>query len=273
MKLRPFAHPDICPTVIRRRVADELLTLLFDTRTLTFPWDTGLWQSYFPNTRAYRSAISRLRKDGLVAYRRTGGKTPVLVMTAQGAARAQDVCRHSKPWPKQWAGTWYVISYDIPETHRSYREALRAFLKEKRMGCLHKSTWITPHDIRPEYDDLVTAGAVSDFSFLLEARTVLGRSPAELVGAAWDMDTLRSQQHWYIEVFEENLQRAASGAVDTPTLHTLIRDEQAAYTTVMMRDPLLPRPLWPSGYLGESAWTFHRNFVREMARILRHKRP
>ena len=268
MPFRPFQHPDFCPTVVRRRVTDELLTLLLDTRALSQSWDCSMWASYFPNTHAYRSAMSRLRKQGLIAYRREGGKAPVLIMTAKGEVRARDVCRKSKPWPPKWRGTWFLLSYDVPEVHRTYREELRAFLKEKRMGCLHKSVWITPHDIRPAFDDLVIAAGLSEFAFLLEAKTVLGQPPSSIVNGAWDMETLRKQQRWYLSVYRENLKRATSRSMTKDALHTLIREEQTAFSTVMSRDPLLPKPLWPETYVGEEAWTFHRAFLTRIADLL-----
>ena len=42
------------------------------------------------------------------------------------------------------------------------------------MGCLQKSVWVSPRDIRPEHDDLVKGIRVNFYAYLFEATTVLG---------------------------------------------------------------------------------------------------
>lgn len=82
------------------------------------------------------------------------------------------------------------------------------------------------------------------------------------------MDRLLKQHRWYLKVFGDNLIRAKSKSTNEDTLHTLIREEQAAYTSVMRADPLLPKPLWPSDYAGEEVWSFHRLFTRKLTALL-----
>lgn len=217
-----------------------------------------------PNDSAYRSAMYRLRKAGLIAYRREGGRMPVLRLTDEGKNRVAPACRRKAPWPSKWNGIWYQLAFDVPEKHRAYRNVLRAFLKRMRMGCLQKSVWITPRDIRAEYDDLVKAAGVDEFSYLLESRTVLGRSPQDVVRDSWDMERLIAVQERYLNVYKENLNRVLSEKPNRETALRLCREELSAYMAVMEDDPFLPRPLWPAEYLGERTWTFHRDFVRTM---------
>ena len=138
------------------------------------------------------------------------------------------------------------------------------FFAASAWDVLHKSVWVTPRDIRPDFDDLARAGGVEAFAYLFESRTVLGRSAQDVVGKAWDMDRLREQQRWYLDVYTENLQKAESGSVGSKDLIALAREELTAYVTVMETDPFLPRPLWPASYAGEAAWTFHQNSSRRL---------
>ncbi|MBN1270513.1 MAG: hypothetical protein JXB04_13065 [Kiritimatiellae bacterium] len=145
---------------------------------------------------------------------------------------------------------------------------LRGFLTRLRMGWLHRSVWVTPRDIRPDYDDLVRGAAVGRYAFLLEAETVLGQSSLEIVENAWDMDRLQQVQHWYHQVFAENLERLRTDDVPEEELVELARDEMSAYLSAMQEDPLLPRALCPPGYRGEAAYKLHKAFAREIARRL-----
>ena len=261
MKWQKFHHPDLCLTVIRRRITEEALNLIAETAITLVSRGRNLWQPYYPTCSAYHSAMHRLRKTGLIAYRRTGGKTPVLRLTAEGESRILPACRRRPPWPSSWNGIWYLLIYDVPEKERAYRDVLRSFLRKQRMGCLQKSAWITPLDIRPEYDDLSRAGAVDDFSFLWETRTVLGRDSQDIVETAWRMSRLHEYQRHYLEIFGQNLKQVEVGNPSSDDLCALVRDEYQAYLTMMDADPFLPRPLWPTDYLGEKAWNFHRKFL------------
>lgn len=269
MKTAAFHHPDISLPVIRRRATEAALDAMLEVGAfLATKGRSALVRSCYPSDTAYRSAMWRLRKQGLVARRRERGKTPVLALTEKGQSSLPEVCRRSSPWPRKWGGLWYVLLYDVPESERAYRVALRKFLKRLRMGCLQKSVWVSHRDIRPEYDDLVQAGAVDDYSFLLESRTVLGRGPQAVIRAAWDMDGLQNVQRWYCETCEENLENLRGGALAKDELLALARDERMAYLHAMSADPLLPRNLWPGGYAGEQAWKLHRRMVSEITRRL-----
>ncbi len=269
MEIKSFHHPDLCPAVIKRRAVEQMLDLMVETAAIFATRGRYLlWKSCYPSNAAYHTAVSRLRKAGIVAYRREGGKIPVLKLTHEGEKRVSRVCRRRAPWPEKWNGIWYVLTYDVPEKERTYREVLRSFLKRMRMGSLQKSVWVSAHDIRPEYDDLVKAGGVDEFSFLFESRTVLGRCPGDVVDGAWDMHRLGQIQQLYLDVYKDNLARVASGKLGEGSILTLSREELSAYVTVMSEDPLLPKPLWPSEYSGEEVWHFHRQFVRTVAKAL-----
>lgn len=269
MNWRSFHHPDWCLPVVRRRLAEEFLETLELTAKILMTRGRYLaWGHSYPNRRAYFMATHRLRKQGLIAYRRRGGKEPALYLTAKGEERLSDVSRPQRFWDMPWKGIWYVLVYDVPESNRSYRNSLRGFLKRMRMGYLQGSVWVSARDIRAEFSDLAEAAAASDYAFLFEARTVLGLRPEVVVRSSWDMDLLRKSQEWFCEVCEENLHRVASGQCAGPALGGLAREAMAGYEAVMERDPLLPRALWPSGYAGEQAYRLHRRLQSEIAKRL-----
>ncbi len=263
-----FHHPDYCAEVILRGVAQDLLMMagywgrVFATRGRAAPWrlpDAEYW--------SYQSAMGRLRRQGLIAYRRTRGRPPELRLLARGQSRLPVEAHPEKLWRQKWNGIWYALSYDVPESRRAYRETLRAFLREQRMGCLHRSFWITPRDIRPLYADLCEAGGVDNYAMLVEARTVLGLDPQRVVNQAWGMDRLAAAQQWYIATASAILSEVEGKALHRSALLLLARQECGAYLRVMSDDPLLPSALWPPGYRGPDAVAAHRRFQRRMARM------
>jgi len=264
-----FHHPDLCYPVIARRIGEELLELLAGVgEILATQGRCFAFGSQSVGDGGYRNAVHRLRKAGLIAARGRYRRSPILRLTESGQSRRPDVCRPERFWNRQWHGRWYVLAYDVPESQREYRDTLRAFLKRKRMGCLQRSVWVTPTDIRPDYDDLVRAANVDQYSFLLEATTVLGRSPMDVVRTAWGFERLTQQQEWYCEVCSENLHEVLCGEFTTAQLMTLLREETSAYFAAMQGDPLLPRELCPLEYMGEEAYRLHQRFAATVAEFL-----
>jgi phenylacetic acid degradation operon negative regulatory protein len=269
MKPTFFHHPDFCPTVARRHLALEMLGMLDAAAGVLVTRGRSLtWNSSYPSRAAYNSAVYRLRKQGLIASRKKGGRQPVLRITGAGTHRLPDAFRPQRWWDRRWNGIWYVLVYDVPEVERSYRGALREFLKRKRMGCLQGSVWVCPHDIRADYSDLNEAAALSDYAFLFESRTVLGQPSSDVVHAAWKMDRVFAVQRWFQDMCARNQQRMVSEELDAATLTDMAAEEMAAYAKAMEHDPLLPRQLWPAYYQGEVAYKAHRAFLQAVARRL-----
>jgi DNA-binding transcriptional regulator PaaX len=133
-----------------------------------------------------------------------------------------------------------------------------------RMGCLQKSVFVSARDIRPLFYDLDMAAAVVEYANLFEARTVFGQSDAAVVARAWDFDRLRKTQANYIEACQARLRRP-SAAISLLALPDIFHAELAEYRAAMQGDPLLPKPLWPSDYLGPQVAAMFRRRIRCLA--------
>ncbi len=158
-----------------------------------------------------------------------------------------------------------MLIFDVPEKDRPYRDTLRRFLKQLRMGCLQKSVWITPQDIRPEYADLEETAAIDAVAYLLESRTVLRLDRQEMVQNAWNFKRLHKLQARYLDVFEENVTRLERPGYCEQDLMSLLYQEAEAYIHAMASDPLLPSTLLPNDYLGKKVWKL-RNRLRSRIR-------
>ena len=263
-----FIDPDFCPTVVRRRITDDLIYLLAGIGEVLVTRGRSLtWNRSYPSRSSYDSAFYRLKKAGLIAHRLQGGKV-VLELTEKGRKRVPDECKPMKFWNREWDGIWHLLVYDIPEKNRCYRETLRRFLHRMRMGCLQRSVYVSHKDIRPEYDDLVQAARVERYSYLFAAKTVLGRPALEIVHTAWKVDRLEIAQSWYLDVCSHYKNRLSREEFTNEQLTTLAREEMSAYMSVMEQDPLLPRELWPTGYLGEKVYKAHCDMAEEIGKRL-----
>jgi phenylacetic acid degradation operon negative regulatory protein len=237
----------------------------------------GAWsylnQHSYPSTKALDQAIGRLSKQGLLV-KRQGLHTPVLRLADDGDRVLPDFFQPEKFWNRKWGGIWYLLMYDIPEKDRGYRNTLRQFLKQQRMGCFQKSVWIASHDIRPQYADLNKAAALGAFACLFEAKTVLGMSLQQVVWESWDFDRLYEIQNRFCKVYEENL-HSLEGTV-APSMNDLMQlaaQEIDAFRSAFVLDPLLPRQLLPLDYRGMETLALHRMIADRIRNKLMEVNP
>ena len=260
-----FHHPDISLPVLRRRAGIEILELLEMT---TLFLTRGSWalmnRHIYPNRSAFRNAAKRLKDKGLVVVESTGGRTPKLFLSASGREQIPAYFTPDKYWDRRWNDIWYMLVYDVPETDRKYRDGLRSFLKRMRMGCLQKSVWVTPADIRPDFDDLSRTANIDGFAYLLEARTVLGLPSERIVSEAWNFERLQILQEHFCEVCERNIEKLNASAPSAEELGDLIRSSLEAYHGAFMEDPLLPSELLPSEYVGKQAFALHQSMMSKI---------
>lgn len=261
-----FHHPDFSLPVVRRRVGDELLELIAGGAELVLSRGRSLVHTPEGAVPAsVRNALCRLRRKGLIV--RTGPRSgPVaLRLTGQGRQAVSEVNRPEALWKRKWSGRWHMLVYDVPEAHKTYRNVLRGFLRRLRMGRLQNSVWISPRDIRPDFDDLCRAADVAAFAYLFESRTVLGLSAATLVEGAWDFHAVRRRQRWYLQESQTCLDGLQAGRMKRGEFLAAARADAQAYRSIMDVDPLLPSELWPPDYQGPEVVARHRALQRALA--------
>ena len=251
-------------TVLRRRLGDELLDLLYAYGdACVTKGRSAINLRTDRRGEADYMAAWRLRKAGLVVTEPRREGPPVLRLSGDWTPR--DALRADRMWKHRWSGVWSVLAYDVPETERTTRNLLRRFLRRMRMGCLQKSVWISPRDIRPDYADLIRATHLDLSSYLFESRATLGRTDADMVRFAWDWHRIDELHRWYLAGVEQALRKAAASRGDRSSRAAMVREEMSAYLSAMEPDPLLPRPLWPVGYRGPEVFEAHHHFVSRLA--------
>ncbi|HKL21157.1 MAG TPA: PaaX family transcriptional regulator C-terminal domain-containing protein [Tichowtungia sp.] len=264
MKWKTLHHPDISLPIIKRKAGQELITLLAGTAGLLLSGGKSvIYSKCYPNNQAFLASLKRLRKQGLVTVTKQNGSMPEIKLSPSAITGLPPYYTPEKFWSKRWNKWWYILIFDVPEKDRSYRDTLRRFLKQLRCGCLQRSVWVTPADIRPDYDDLNRAAAIESVAFLFESKTVLGFGDQSVVREAWDFDQIGRIQDLYIQTAEENLARLKNTNPSDEEVLELLRTDNQAYTQAMLLDPLLPRELHPEGYNGEAVFKAHSTLCQK----------
>ncbi len=95
--------------------------------------------------------------DRLVEVRENDDDTITMVLTEKGEKQVLrfDIDEIKIKKPAKWNGQWTVVFFDIPETKRSARDALRDKLKEIGFFELQKSTFIYPYPCADELNFII----------------------------------------------------------------------------------------------------------------------
>jgi phenylacetic acid degradation operon negative regulatory protein len=255
-------------TLLPRRAGDALLDMLdVYGETLATSGRPMAWSTFCPSENAYRTAVWRLQKAGVLSRRGGGKRDAALELTPKASRRRKrDLFNPDRFWKQKWRGLWSILTYDIEEKQRKFRDAFRRLLIQEGMGCLQRSVWISPYDVRSQYDELIRTMNIDFVSYLFEARTVLGRTDTELVRGAWDLESLSERQRSYIDGCRQALAILNAGASSREAVESLASEELAAYLAAMNKDPLLPKALLPPTYRGTDVLAEHRRFVEAVQR-------
>jgi phenylacetic acid degradation operon negative regulatory protein len=199
---------------------------------------------------ATRSAISRLKRRGILQSQRYGGSAgyqlsaAALAIVREGDAR---IFRRRRATP---ADGWVLAVFSVPEAERHRRHLLRSELTRLGFGMVAPGVWIVP-----AHPDDTTAGTLrrlglDGYADLFRADYLAFGDPAAKIRRWWDLDELERQYESFVAAHEPAL-RAYGSCAPGP------REAFAGYVRVLTDwrrlpylDPGLPAELLPAGWAG-----------------------
>lgn len=107
--------------------------------------------------RAAEYAINKLYESKLVESRSNPDGSTTLVLSENGKKRALTYKSGTMrvTAPNSWDKKWRVVLFDIPESEREARDALRDHLEDMGFFILQRSVFVYPFDCKNEIDFLV----------------------------------------------------------------------------------------------------------------------
>lgn len=117
---------------------------------------SNLFKSFkkYPPKKIY-DTFYKLRERGFIDFYYKGNQI-YFTLTEKGKKKAGwlniDNLKIKKV--KKWDGRWRILSFDIVELKRSYREALRGKLMNLGFKLFQKSAWIIPYECSSEVKTL-----------------------------------------------------------------------------------------------------------------------
>lgn len=117
--------------------------------------------------------LLNLKKNRLVKIIQKGEET-ILTLSEHGKQRLliNKIDDIAISQPKKWDYKWRIIIFDIPESKKKAREALRKKLKQLNFYQLQKSCFIYPFECKNEIDFITELFEISQYVNYITAESI-----------------------------------------------------------------------------------------------------
>ena len=224
---------------------------------------------------AVRTVLSRLaRKRWLTVEKR--GTRSYYGLTRKGRKLLEEGREriYHPPRTSTWDGSWFVVTYSIPEERRRLRDLLRVKLLWLGCGPVTNGTWITPHDVREEVRAIAAMLRVTRHVEVVQGAHLGFSTPRDLVAQCWDLATIDAGYAAFLQRWSRDYGRCREcgaggrGGKVTPAIPSCRHPADCfvrrfllvhEYRRFPLEDPFLPPDLLPDGWKGgEAARLFER---------------
>ena len=200
---------------------------------------------------AVRSAISRLKRRGILEARRQEGSAGYQLSAEALAILREGDARIFRRRRAALADGWLLAVFSVPEAERHRRHVLRSELTRLGFGMVAPGVWIVP-----AHPDDVTAETLrrlglDAYADLFHADHLAFGDPAGKIRRWWDLDDLEHRYVAFIRAYEPTLARLKRSGPRSG------EDAYAHYVRVLTDwrqlpylDPDLPAELLPDDWIG-----------------------
>jgi phenylacetic acid degradation operon negative regulatory protein len=204
-----------------------------------------------------RTVLSRMTRKGWLLVPR--GRRGEYDLSARGRrlleAGAERI--YHPPRSERWDGTWYLVSYSIPESQRKRRDQLRVRLQWLGFGQLANGLWISPHEVTQEVRALAQQLRVIDHLEVFRAAHLGFAEVEHLVAHCWDLPRINAKYRRFIaqqgQQAERSRRELSTGQL-SPRIAFVRRFRLVhEYRDFPLIDPYLPVELLPADWLGAEA--------------------
>ncbi|MGP3947686.1 PaaX family transcriptional regulator [Streptomyces sp. 7N604] len=210
-----------------------------------------------------RSAVSRLKRRGLLLPARTGSGAAGYVLSGSARQLLDDGDRRIYGrQPVRLADGWVLAVFSVPEQERNKRHLLRSRLARLGFGTAAPGVWIAPAHLLEETRHTLERLGLDAYVDLFTGRHTGFEPTARSVARWWDLDAIAKLHRAFLEEHEPMLRRwAGRRTVDRAEAyrdHLLMLD---SWRHVPYADPGLPAELlprdWPGGRSAEVFAALH----------------
>jgi len=203
-----------------------------------------------------RSAVSRLKRRGLLESERRGGAAGYRLSEAGVRILADGDRRIFERRVAELSAGWVLVVFSIPEAERGRRHRLRSRLTWLGFGSTAAGVWIAPAHLADEARRALTELGVREYAQLFTGQRLGFGDLADAVAGWWDLDALQGMYRAFLAEYEPVLARrrlSAEGAREGAAAFADHLRAVDAWRRMPFLDPGLPPEVLPSDWAGTRA--------------------
>ena len=200
---------------------------------------------------AVRSAISRLKRRGILEARRQEGSAGYQLSAEALAILREGDARIFRRRRAALADGWLLAVFSVPEAERQRRHVLRSELTRLGFGMVAPGVWIVPAHPDDTTAETLRRLGLDAYADLFHADHLAFGDPAGKMHRWWDLDELERRYEAFIQAYEPTLRRwerepeAGEREAFADYVRAVTDWRQLPYL-----DPGLPAELLPRGWAG-----------------------
>jgi phenylacetic acid degradation operon negative regulatory protein len=223
---------------------------------------------------AVRSAISRLKRRGILLARRQDGSAGYQLSAEALAILREGDARIFRTHRATIADGWLLAVFSVPESERHRRHVLRSELARLGFGMVAPGVWIVPAHPEDTTAETLRRLGLDSYADLFRAEHLAFGDPSAKIRGWWDLDELERRYEAFIQACEPTLRRweQSDGTAGSAVGREAFADYVRALTDwrrLPYSDPGLPAELLPPDWIGlratEAFFTL-RSLLEEPAR-------
>jgi phenylacetic acid degradation operon negative regulatory protein len=231
---------------------------------------------------AVRSAISRLKRRGILVARRQDGSAGYQLSAEALAILREGDARIFRRQRATIADGWLLAVFSVPESERQRRHVLRSELARLGFGMVAPGVWIVPAHPQDATAEVLSRLGLDGYADLFHAEHLAFGDPSAKIRRWWDLDELERRYQAFIQAYEPALRRwesagsagsvGSAGSAGFAGGCEAFADYVRALTDwrrLPYSDPGLPAELLPSDWIGLRAASLFftlRSLLEEPAR-------
>lgn len=202
---------------------------------------------------AVRSAISRLKRRGILDAERRGGAGYVLSSAAREIITDGDIRIFGRRRGTAADG-WVLVVFSVPESEREKRHTLRTHLTSLGFGTVAPGVWVAPGHLAGELTDGLRRLGLQGYVELFLGRHLPLGAAATDVRSWWDLDALHGRYAQFLHRHGPVRARwARRRTVEPAAAYTDYVRLVTGWRRLPYADPGLPPDLLPPSWNGVRA--------------------
>ncbi|MFI7703921.1 PaaX family transcriptional regulator C-terminal domain-containing protein [Nonomuraea sp. NPDC049480] len=218
-----------------------------------------------------RSAISRLKRRGLLEARKVNGTAGYGLSPQAREILDEGDQRIFGRQRAELSDGWLLAVFSVPESQRQQRHVLRSRLSWLGFGTTASGVWIAPRYLYEETREVLERYELSGYVDLFQADYLAFGDVTELVGQWWDLEGLQRLYGEFLSSFRPVLDRWRQGGAgsDAGAFGDYVR-ALTAWRRLPFLDPGLPPELLPRDWYGVRAAALFDELKHRLSKPAHH---